>query len=172
MLPQKRADGGGDGAAQSPGEDDDDAAKESRTVTEVEKKGEEDDEILVSLKAILYALVPEGIDKGWKTRGTGVVHLNMVQGYYRIVMRRDAVATTLLNTRVWPGMRPGLVEQCSAKNCISFLGQLAGDKENKQRPLMFRLADEAAAKTLLDAWVAAIGDITAGGVIVPAKTGE
>ena len=124
------------------------------------------------MKAALYALEGQGDDKVWKNNGTGFVHFNRAQVYYRIIMRRDAVARTVLNMKVLPTMRPRLTPKWSAKNRIEFLGHLAAEKDNRLLVMMLHVADAAAAKTLLDAWLAAIDDINAEKDTVPARTGE
>jgi hypothetical protein len=154
-------------------EDDDDAALEAKTMVEAETTGEEGDTILINLKGVLlHTSENTEDDRSWMVRGTGTFHFNKSQGCYRIVMRRDAVATTMLNMRVWPGMKPRIAATCASQNCIMFLGLLAAEKDTRIRAMMLEVADETVARNLLDTWLAAIDDITAAKGTVPAATGE
>ncbi|KAH6915775.1 hypothetical protein BKA70DRAFT_469841 [Coprinopsis sp. MPI-PUGE-AT-0042] len=81
-----------------------DEAKVSLTEQEV-MTGEEDEETVIQVRGKLYAL-QDG--NQWKERGTGIIRLNVKRqdgSSPRLVMRKDAVYTLLLNVTLFPGMR-------------------------------------------------------------------
>jgi len=69
--------------------------------------GEEEEETLHQVRGKLFSLD----DSQWKERGTGLLKLNVKQEDgtgARLVMRKDAVYTLLLNITLFPGMRCSL----------------------------------------------------------------
>ncbi|KAJ7716134.1 hypothetical protein B0H16DRAFT_1614505 [Mycena metata] len=72
--------------------------------------GEEDEETLHQVRGKLYSLV-DGTQ--WKERGTGTLKLNVRRsdgGGARLVMRKEAVYTVLLNVTLFHGMRCTLAQ--------------------------------------------------------------
>ncbi|KAF8202406.1 hypothetical protein BJ912DRAFT_944731 [Pholiota molesta] len=81
------------------------ALKESRNVM----TGEEEEETLHQVRGKLFSLD----ENAWKERGTGLLKLNVKidDGTgARLVMRKDAVYTLLLNVTLFPGMRCSLAQ--------------------------------------------------------------
>ncbi|KAF5319013.1 hypothetical protein D9611_012671 [Ephemerocybe angulata] len=71
--------------------------------------GEEDEEIIMQVRGKLFAL--DG--NNWKERGTGIMRLNVKRAdgsSPRLVMRKDAVYTLLLNFPLFAGMRCQLAQ--------------------------------------------------------------
>ncbi|KAL7280310.1 hypothetical protein ACG7TL_005224 [Trametes sanguinea] len=67
--------------------------------------GEEDEDTVYQVRGKLYALSPQN---QWKERGTGTLRLNVRRedgGGARLVMRKEAVYTVLLNATLFKGMR-------------------------------------------------------------------
>ncbi|KAG2365127.1 hypothetical protein BDR07DRAFT_1399927 [Suillus spraguei] len=67
--------------------------------------GEEDEETIHHVRAKLYALCPQN---QWKERGTGLLKLNVRRsdgGGARLLMRKEAVYTVILNVTLFPGMK-------------------------------------------------------------------
>ncbi|KAH0836784.1 hypothetical protein J3R83DRAFT_8535 [Lanmaoa asiatica] len=67
--------------------------------------GEEDEETLLHIRGKLYALCPQN---QWKERGTGQLKLNVRRADgsgARLVMRKEAVYTLLLNVPLFQGMK-------------------------------------------------------------------
>ncbi|KAJ7931679.1 hypothetical protein B0H13DRAFT_1957161 [Mycena leptocephala] len=90
------------------GKSDDEDAKPVLTEQEV-MTGEEDEETLHQVRGKLYSLV----DTQWKERGTGTLKLNVRRsdgGGARLVMRKEAVYTVLLNVTLFHGMRCTLAQ--------------------------------------------------------------
>ncbi|KAJ6514938.1 hypothetical protein C8R47DRAFT_1089120 [Mycena vitilis] len=72
--------------------------------------GEEDEETLHQVRGKLYSLVD---GNQWKERGTGTIKLNVRRsdgGGARLVMRKEAVYTVLLNVTLFHGMRCTLAQ--------------------------------------------------------------
>ncbi|KAF9233472.1 hypothetical protein BU15DRAFT_90326 [Melanogaster broomeanus] len=72
--------------------------------------GEEDEETITQVRGKLYALCPQN---QWKERGTGQLRLNVRRtdgGGARLVMRKEAVYTLLLNVTLFQGMRCSLAQ--------------------------------------------------------------
>ncbi|KAJ3524411.1 hypothetical protein NMY22_g11010 [Coprinellus aureogranulatus] len=66
--------------------------------------GEEDEETILQVRGKLFAL--DG--SSWKERGTGIIRLNVNRedgSSPRLIMRKDAVYTVLLNVTLFPGMK-------------------------------------------------------------------
>ncbi|KAH9857323.1 hypothetical protein C2E23DRAFT_873970 [Lenzites betulinus] len=89
--------------------------KESDEVSDEEKKfnlteqevhtGEEDEETVYQVRGKLFTL---SLQNQWKERGTGTLRLNVRRedgGGARLVMRKEAVYTLLLNATLFKGMR-------------------------------------------------------------------
>ncbi|KAJ7117731.1 hypothetical protein C8R44DRAFT_626294 [Mycena epipterygia] len=86
------------------GKSDDESAKPVLTEQEF-TTGEEEEETLHQVRGKLYSLV-DGTQ--WKERGTGTLKLNVRRsdgGGARLVMRKEAVYTVLLNVTLFHGMR-------------------------------------------------------------------
>ncbi|CDO69678.1 hypothetical protein BN946_scf184851.g66 [Trametes cinnabarina] len=67
--------------------------------------GEEDEDTVYQVRGKLFALSPQN---QWKERGTGTLRLNVRRedgGGARLVMRKEAVYTVLLNATLFKGMR-------------------------------------------------------------------
>ncbi|KAI0832048.1 hypothetical protein BC628DRAFT_1453097 [Trametes gibbosa] len=67
--------------------------------------GEEDEETVYQVRGKLFTLSPQN---QWKERGTGTIRLNVRRedgGGARLVMRKEAVYTLLLNATLFKGMR-------------------------------------------------------------------
>ncbi|KAJ2969665.1 hypothetical protein NUW54_g12909 [Trametes sanguinea] len=67
--------------------------------------GEEDEDTVYQVRGKLYTLSPQN---QWKERGTGTLRLNVRRedgGGARLVMRKEAVYTVLLNATLFKGMR-------------------------------------------------------------------
>ncbi|KAG1751036.1 hypothetical protein EDB19DRAFT_1674599 [Suillus lakei] len=67
--------------------------------------GEEDEETIHHVRAKLYALCPQN---QWKERGTGLLKLNVRRsdgGGARLLMRKEAVYTVILNVTLFSGMK-------------------------------------------------------------------
>jgi Ran-binding protein 3 len=81
-----------------------------KTLTEqVVTTGEEDEETIHQVRGKLFAL--QG--NQWKEKGTGTLKLNVKQSDgsgARLVMRKEAVYTLLLNVTLFPGMRCSLAQ--------------------------------------------------------------
>ncbi|KAK9469027.1 hypothetical protein V1512DRAFT_258446 [Lipomyces arxii] len=90
--------------------------------------GEEMEESVFSCRAKLYSLDPSQAEQGWKERGTGVLHLNVMKSTdqnnsdsstkkSRIVMRADGVLKVILNlplvkgTEILKGLKSSLVSE-------------------------------------------------------------
>jgi Ran-binding protein 3 len=65
--------------------------------------GEEDENTVHQVRGKLFTL----LDGQWKERGTGQLKLNVSNdgSSARLVMRKEAVFTILLNTTLFPGMK-------------------------------------------------------------------
>ncbi|KAJ7625492.1 hypothetical protein FB45DRAFT_795632 [Roridomyces roridus] len=90
------------------GKTDDEDAKPVLTEQEY-TTGEEDEETLHQVRGKLFSL----IDTQWKERGTGTLKLNVRRsdgGGARLVMRKEAVYTVLLNVTLFNGMRCTLAQ--------------------------------------------------------------
>ncbi|KAJ7673122.1 hypothetical protein DFH06DRAFT_1358957 [Mycena polygramma] len=95
----------GNGSAGSSAEDEHDDRPISFVMT-----GEEDEETLHQVRGKLYSLVD---GNQWKERGTGTIKLNVRRsdgGGARLVMRKEAVYTVLLNVTLFHGMRCTLAQ--------------------------------------------------------------
>lgn len=161
----------------SQSKDDDDKIENG---AESEKTGEEDEEILLNAKAILYVYTkPEeentksdSKDKKveqkphYAERGNGELHFNYnkEQNFYRLVMRRKPIGTIVLNQRVFAGMKPKL----NSKKIVQFLGQLTVASISKSddaqttpkiNVLLLKLQDEESANKLLSLIQKAISEI-------------
>ncbi|KAJ7224077.1 hypothetical protein GGX14DRAFT_424117 [Mycena pura] len=91
------------------GKSDEEDAKQVLTEQEF-TTGEEDEETLHQVRAKLFILV-EGSQ--WKERGTGMLKLNVRRsdgGGARLIMRKEAVYTVLLNVTLFRGMRCTLAQ--------------------------------------------------------------
>ncbi|KAJ7180835.1 hypothetical protein C8R46DRAFT_1070734 [Mycena filopes] len=91
------------------GKSDEEGAKPVLTEQEF-TTGEEDEETLHQVRGKLYSLV-DGTQ--WKERGTGTLKLNVRRsdgGGARLVMRKEAVYTVLLNVTLFHGMRCTLAQ--------------------------------------------------------------
>lgn len=67
--------------------------------------GEEEEETIHQVRGKLYVLCPQN---QWKERGTGQLKLNVRRedgGGARLVMRKEAVYTVILNVTLFPGMK-------------------------------------------------------------------
>ncbi|KAI0058835.1 hypothetical protein BV25DRAFT_1918944 [Artomyces pyxidatus] len=91
-----------EGGVLGPRADDDEGWKASLTAQEL-VTGEEDEEIKHHVRGKLFVLSSQN---QWKERGTGTLRLNKRHdgGAARIVMRKDAVYTVLLNVTLFRGM--------------------------------------------------------------------
>ncbi|KAI6041235.1 hypothetical protein EDC04DRAFT_1302002 [Pisolithus marmoratus] len=81
-----------------------DQEKEKLTEQEV-LTGEEEEETIHQVRGKLYVLCPQN---QWKERGTGQLRLNVRRadgGGARLVMRKEAVYTVILNVTLFPGMK-------------------------------------------------------------------
>ncbi|KAE9396817.1 hypothetical protein BT96DRAFT_996342 [Gymnopus androsaceus JB14] len=88
--------------------DDDDEPKIALSEQEV-STGEELEETIYQVRGKLFALV----DGAWKERGTGLLKINVRRrdgGGARLVMRKEAVYTLLLNVTLFPGMKCSLAQ--------------------------------------------------------------
>ncbi|KAF9059751.1 hypothetical protein BDP27DRAFT_1340774 [Rhodocollybia butyracea] len=87
------------------GEPEWDEAKQKVMLSEQEvSTGEELEETIHQVRGKLFALV----DGAWKERGTGLMKINVRAddgGGARLVMRKEAVYTLLLNVTLFPGMK-------------------------------------------------------------------
>ncbi|KAI0091485.1 hypothetical protein BDY19DRAFT_930691 [Irpex rosettiformis] len=95
-------------------EDDDASAEDDEkkvNLTEQEvQTGEEDEETVYQVRGKLFALSPQN---QWKERGTGQLRLNVRREDgtgARLVMRKEAVYTLLLNATLFKGMRCTLAQ--------------------------------------------------------------
>ncbi|KIK55703.1 hypothetical protein GYMLUDRAFT_47660 [Collybiopsis luxurians FD-317 M1] len=92
------------------GDDDWDESKPKVALSEQEvSTGEEDEETIHQVRGKLFALV----DGAWKERGTGLLKLNVRVadgGGARLVMRKEAVYTLLLNVTLFSGMKCSLAQ--------------------------------------------------------------
>ncbi|KAJ7781907.1 hypothetical protein DFH07DRAFT_791951 [Mycena maculata] len=91
------------------GKSDEESAKPVLTEQEF-TTGEEEEETLHQVRGKLYSLV-DGTQ--WKERGTGTLKLNVRRsdgGGARLVMRKEAVYTVLLNVTLFHGMRCALAQ--------------------------------------------------------------
>ncbi|THH12054.1 hypothetical protein EW145_g251 [Phellinidium pouzarii] len=83
-------------------------SEEVEKVVAVEREvftGEEDEDTVFQVRGKLYALSDQN---AWKERGTGLLKLNVRKsdgGGARLVMRKEAVFTLLLNVTLFKGMR-------------------------------------------------------------------
>ncbi|KAL0574310.1 hypothetical protein V5O48_007648 [Marasmius crinis-equi] len=87
---------------------DEDSPKMSLTEQEV-STGEEEEETIHQVRGKLFVLA----DGAWKERGTGLLKLNVRAsdgGGARLVMRKEAVHTVLLNVSLFQGMRCTLAQ--------------------------------------------------------------
>ncbi|KAG1879252.1 hypothetical protein F4604DRAFT_1579445 [Suillus subluteus] len=87
-------------------EDEPDEEKERERLQEQDVvTGEEDEETIHHVRAKLYALCPQN---QWKERGTGLLKLNVRRsdgGGARLLMRKEAVYTVILNATLFSGMK-------------------------------------------------------------------
>ncbi|KAG1797876.1 uncharacterized protein HD556DRAFT_247394 [Suillus plorans] len=87
-------------------EDEPDEEKEKERLQEQDViTGEEDEETIHHVRAKLYALCPQN---QWKERGTGLLKLNVRRsdgGGARLLMRKEAVYTVILNVTLFSGMK-------------------------------------------------------------------
>ncbi|KAG2130667.1 uncharacterized protein EDB93DRAFT_1094753 [Suillus bovinus] len=87
-------------------EDEPDEEKEREKLQEQDViTGEEDEETIHHVRAKLYALCPQN---QWKERGTGLLKLNVRRsdgGGARLLMRKEAVYTVILNVTLFSGMK-------------------------------------------------------------------
>ena len=116
-----------------------------------EKTGEEDETILLNTTASLYVFK----DKEYLNRGKGHLHFNYNEEhkFYRLVLRRENVGTVILNTRVFPQMKP----QLRNKTALSFLCPINENKSSENQEssdtskleiLMLRMQEENCKKLL------------------------
>lgn len=86
--------------------DDDHSDEEKEKLIEKEVlTGEEEEETIHQVRGKLYVLCPQN---QWKERGTGQLRLNVRRedgGGARLVMRKEAVYTVILNVTLFPGMK-------------------------------------------------------------------
>ncbi|KAF8997923.1 hypothetical protein BDQ17DRAFT_1283715 [Cyathus striatus] len=88
-------------------DDEDRSDEEQQKVKLTEQEvltGEEDEETLTQVRGKLFTIM----NGGWKERGTGLLKLNVkrIDGSgARLVMRKEAVYTLLLNVTLFPGMK-------------------------------------------------------------------
>ncbi|KAH7914579.1 hypothetical protein BJ138DRAFT_1123349 [Hygrophoropsis aurantiaca] len=93
--------------------DEEDRASDEERETLVEQEvltGEEDEETIHQVRGKLYALC---LQNQWKERGTGLLKINVRRsdgGGARLVMRKDAVFTVLLNVTLFSGMKAFLAQ--------------------------------------------------------------
>ncbi|KAJ8079631.1 hypothetical protein PM082_011218 [Marasmius tenuissimus] len=90
------------------GSGEEDNSKMNLTEQEV-STGEEEEETIHQVRGKLFALA----DGSWKERGTGLLKLNVRAsdgGGARLVMRKEAVYSILLNVTLFPGMRCTLAQ--------------------------------------------------------------
>ncbi|KAJ8587449.1 hypothetical protein M405DRAFT_821564 [Rhizopogon salebrosus TDB-379] len=92
-------------------EDEPEEEKEKDRLQEQEVvTGEEDEETIHHVRAKLYTLCSQS---QWKERGTGLLKLNVRRsdgGGARLLMRKEAVYTVILNVKLFPGMRCSLAQ--------------------------------------------------------------
>ncbi|KAF8216736.1 hypothetical protein K438DRAFT_1797737 [Mycena galopus ATCC 62051] len=97
------------GKDEEDGKSDDESGKPVLTEQEF-LTGEEDEETVHQVRGKLFSLVD---GNQWKERGTGMLKLNVRRsdgGGARIVMRKEAVYTVLLNVTLFHGMRCALAQ--------------------------------------------------------------
>lgn len=86
--------------------DDSQSDREKEKLTEQEVlTGEEEEETIHQVRGKLYVLCPQN---QWKERGTGQLKLNVRRtdgSGARLVMRKEAVYTVILNVTLFPGMK-------------------------------------------------------------------
>ncbi|RXW23451.1 hypothetical protein EST38_g2402 [Candolleomyces aberdarensis] len=85
-------------------EDEEDSAHKMNLEEQEVITGEEDEQTIMQVRGKLFTL--DG--NNWKERGTGILRLNVRAedgANPRLVMRKDAVYTLLLNVTLFPGMR-------------------------------------------------------------------
>ncbi|KAL4078678.1 hypothetical protein V8B97DRAFT_1932767 [Scleroderma yunnanense] len=86
--------------------DDDRSEEEKERLTEQEVlTGEEEEETIHQVRGKLYVLCPQN---QWKERGTGQLRLNVRRfdgGGARLLMRKEAVFTVILNVTLFPGIK-------------------------------------------------------------------
>ncbi|KAF9525964.1 hypothetical protein CPB83DRAFT_858704 [Crepidotus variabilis] len=95
-------------AAKDDEEEEEDPSKMQFTEQDV-TTGEEEEETIHQVRGKLFSLN----GNAWKERGTGLLRLNVKQDDgtgARLVMRKDAVYTLLLNITLFPGMRCSLAQ--------------------------------------------------------------
>eukprot|EP00339_Tiarina_fusa_P020182 CAMPEP_0117036832 /NCGR_PEP_ID=MMETSP0472-20121206/26053_1 /TAXON_ID=693140 ORGANISM="Tiarina fusus, Strain LIS" /NCGR_SAMPLE_ID=MMETSP0472 /ASSEMBLY_ACC=CAM_ASM_000603 /LENGTH=200 /DNA_ID=CAMNT_0004746677 /DNA_START=24 /DNA_END=626 /DNA_ORIENTATION=- len=113
------------------------AVVETPLVTEeVEvKTNEEEEEVMVELRAKLYRMADECDPPEWKERGTGTIKLlkHKESGKIRVLMRRDKTLKICANHYVHPAMK--LEENCSSdrswlyKTPVDFSDGATGEEE-------------------------------------------
>ncbi|KAI0364669.1 hypothetical protein BV20DRAFT_974146 [Pilatotrama ljubarskyi] len=88
--------------------EDEEASDEEKKLNLTEQEvhtGEEEEDTVYQVRGKLYTLSPQN---QWKERGTGTLRLNVRRedgGGARLVMRKEAVYTVLLNATLFKGMR-------------------------------------------------------------------
>ncbi|KAG6908899.1 hypothetical protein DXG01_002877 [Tephrocybe rancida] len=111
--------------------------------------GEEDEQTVHQVRGKLFSLVD---GNQWKERGTGTLKLNVKRSDgsgARLVMRKEAVYTLLLNVTLFPGMR------CSLAQDPRYL-RLSVIEEGATTHYNLRLANAKIAKELLEEIIANI----------------
>ena len=126
---------GGAAAAAAPAQPEDDSAVGNNAVQDV---GEDGEERLIEMKAILYELVEvkdekENTKKQYAERGRGIFHVNKAKTYHRVLMRREHTGRGVLNMRVWKGMNLKV-----QNNNVTFMGvnaiaeEVEGEKQEEK----------------------------------------
>lgn len=98
-------------ASKDDGEDEDEIAEKKLNLTEQEvHTGEEDELTVYQVRGKLFTLSDQ---QQWKERGTGQLKLNVRRddgGGARLLMRKEAVYTLLLNATLFKGMKCSLAQ--------------------------------------------------------------
>ncbi|KAF8448880.1 hypothetical protein L210DRAFT_1054843 [Boletus edulis BED1] len=124
--------------------DEEQSEEEKDKLTEQEViTGEEEEETLLHIRGKLYALCPQN---QWKERGTGQLKLNVRRADgsgARLVMRKEAVYTLLLNVSLFQGMKCFLAQD---PRYIRF----SAIEDNKTVHYNIRVSNAKIAQELLD----------------------
>lgn len=121
---------------------------------------EENEELLLKLRAKLYRFETSGEENEWKERGVGEIKIlkNSDKGTYRVLMRRDKTFKICANHYISKDME--LRPNCGSDRAWVWTAPDFADEEIKTETLAIRFANAENAKKFKEEFVKARDDIS------------
>ncbi|PFX32923.1 ran-specific GTPase-activating protein-like [Stylophora pistillata] len=122
---------------------------------------EENEELLLKLRAKLYRFETSGEENEWKERGVGEIKIlkNSDKGTYRVLMRRDKTFKICANHYISKDME--LRPNCGSDRAWVWTAPDFADEEIKTETLAIRFANAENAKKFKEEFVKARDEVTA-----------